>query len=276
MESKLLNKLNYLNNVNLYLFSYLDAYGWAMCIINLLPSSASDQLEQLEIFLNKDPIQRPTFETALNLKLFDYNKLVSSMAQSFSSLSASSIKSSFDPYQIASLDDLELNYLNLVDHLAGLSDECLANEKLIDFLLSPLMFFSDKVRKTIFPSLLIPKDVSSSSIIDSFYSYSLNLSKETNCKLKPFLSLNNYKAFIIPRVLTLFSIHSTQIRIGLLEFFPFYAPHINDNDTLKVSYYTNIIFNLKLSKKYTIFFSVCKINNFCLNLYLSSNFYRNS
>jgi hypothetical protein len=138
------------------------------------------------------------------------------------------------------------------------------------------MFFSDKVRKTIFPSLLIPKDVSSSSIIDSFYSYSLNLSKETNCKLKPFLSLNNYKAFIIPRVLTLFSIHSTQIRIGLLEFFPFYAPHINDNDTLKVSNYTNIIFNLKLSKKYTIFFSVCKINNFSLNLYLSSNFYRNS
>ena len=214
-----------------------------MCIINLLPSSASDQLEQLELFLNKDPAQRPTFQRALNLKLFDYNKLASSMAQSFSSLSASSIKSSFDPYQITSLDDLELGYSNLVEHLAGLNDECLVNEKLIDFLLSPLMFFSDKVRKNIFPSILIPKDVSSSSLIDSFYSYSLNLNKDNTSKLKPFLTLNNYKAFVIPRVLTLFSIHSTQIRIGLLEFFPFYAPHINDNDTLMVSNFTYFFIN---------------------------------
>ena len=221
----------------------IDAYGWAMCIINLLPSSASDPFEQLETFLSKEPSQRPTFHAALNLKLFDYNKQTLSTTQSSSNSCVTAVKPSFDPYQITSLDDLETNYSQLVDYLASLTDECLVNEKLIDFLLSPLMFFSNKVRKNIFPSLFIPKDVSSSPIIDSFYSYSLNLSKETTAKLKPFLSLNNYKAFIIPRVLSLFSIHSTQIRLGLLEFFPFYAPHINDNDTLKVCNTTFLYFN---------------------------------
>lgn len=211
----------------------IDAYGWAMCILNILPND-SNGLEQLELFLSKDPVQRPDFQHALNLKIFDFNK------------PASISRKSFNPYTIFNLDDLEVNFNNLIDYLSSLPGDEFANEKLIDFLLSPFMFFSQKVKQQIFPSLFIPNDVASHSLIDNFYFYSLNKQKQIDdLVLKPFLNLNNYKAFVIPRVLTLFSMRSTHIRLVLLEYFPFYVTQINDNDTLRYEVLPELLAGLK-------------------------------
>ena len=51
--------------------------------------------------------------------------------------------------------------------------------------------------------------------------------------LEPFMDLDKYKAFVLPRIINLFSMHSTQIRLVLLEYFPFYITLVNDSDTLR-------------------------------------------
>lgn len=217
----------------------IDSYGWGMFILNVLtPDGNNSELGDLENFLNKDPRLRPPFSEALNLKLFELNKPSNDK-------SILSKTSTFDPFQIRNLDELEANYEDLMNYLVNLN-ETLINENLIDLLLSPFMFFSLKVRKQIFPSLFIPKNEASNSVIDDFYYYSIGLNKEREkLKLKPFLTVNNYKAFVIPKLLVLFSIHSTQIRLGLLEFFPFYVQLINDNDTLKYEILPELLVGLK-------------------------------
>jgi SCY1-like protein 3 len=217
----------------------IDSYGWGMFILNVLtPDGSNSELGDLENFLNKDPRLRPTFSEALNLKLFELNKPSNDK-------SILSKTSTFDPFQIRNLDELEANYEDLMNYLVNLN-ETLINENLINLLLSPFMFFSLKVRKQIFPSLFIPKNEASNSVINDFYYYSIGLNKEREkLKLKSFLTVNNYKAFVIPKLLVLFSIHSTQIRLGLLEFFPFYVQLINDNDTLKYEILPELLVGLK-------------------------------
>jgi hypothetical protein len=187
----------------------------------------------------------------------------------------------FDPFKIDNLDALEANWSKLVNYLMNLTQsestssssstatspaktaaapgllsqkktrEHLLNEKLVDLLLSPFMFFSEKVTKNIFPSVFIPKGelrINNKRSFDYLKNFMLSngsdavaatataaANENTNGHrhLEPFMDLSKYKVFVLPRILNLFSMHSTQIRLVLLEYFPFYITLVNDLDTLK-------------------------------------------
>lgn len=224
-----------------------------------------ESLRDLELYLNKDPKLRPSMNEALNLKLFELyrdsstsnssNLSENNTNDSSADLKDLSNQSNFDPFKLTNLDDLENNLTKLVDYLSELVKNeketkkpnkilpnLQLNEKLIDFLLSPFMFFSPNVTKQIFPSLFIPKEE-----YTKFKNNSLNMIYYHNCLnnsniyheendvniLKPFIDLDKYKAIVLPRILNLFSMRSMQIRIVLLEYFPFYIQYINDFDTLR-------------------------------------------
>lgn len=233
------------------------------------------RIEQIEPFLDKDGAKRPTMRTALTLNLFElYSNNDNTSRQ----------HESFDPFKLQSLDDLESNFAQLVEYLDRLiknennfltvgpnnahvknktklsnsrsQQMMLVNEKLIDFLLKPFMFFSAKVKQIIFPSIFVPKEeyVKNNKNFNCwpFMGGFRNLSGDAAQSigdyplLEPFLDLNKYKALVLPRILDLFCMHSIQIRTVLLEYFPYYIWHINDKDTLKyeilpeVSYFTNV------------------------------------
>lgn len=190
----------------------------------------------------------------------------------------------YELYKLDSLSDLEKNVSKLVDYLKALiiknndsydgqtnkkkklendglkaikTNSIQVNEKLIDFLLSPLMFFSSNIREKIFPCVFIPKEelnlIKNGTKMDKtkfnlnhfYFSYVNKKLNQNKAKtgmdvddgekqgLEPFIDLDKYKAFVLPRVLNLFSMHSTQIRLVLLEYFPFYVMYINDPDTLR-------------------------------------------
>lgn len=277
----------------------IDSYGWAMLLIQLLPSYHSENhdksiedirstnsssniidnlhenedycLEQLENYLNKDPMRRPSLKSALNLSLFD---LCKDMSLSESSSSLPNLTNNhlnednsliFDPFKMENLNELEQNTSKLVDYLNNLirnetelkklkkkSTNLFLNEKLIDFLLKPIMFFSGKIKTSVFPSVFIPKeefnknlnksDFRNKFFINQFHFLENNQKtdnsdtideNEKSIFLSPFIDLDKYKAFVLPRILSLFSMRSTQIRLVLLEYFPFYISLINDQDTLK-------------------------------------------
>jgi hypothetical protein len=263
----------------------IDAYGWAMLISSLLggagrggvhkcpngnvsqdeklstnsttniiddddDESQSDlKLDQLVDYLSKDPAKRPTIREALSCNLFELYRVDNHET------------SSFDPFRIENLNDLESQFSQLEDYLseliknensgksqASLKKSCrpphqilFVNEKLIEFLLKPFMFYSTGVKKLIFPNILIPKE----EYLNEQQRVAFNLRRlrasdaddnDDNShvpKLEPFLDLNKYKALVLPRVLNLFAMHSTQIRIVLLEYFPFYISYVNDKETLK-------------------------------------------
>jgi serine/threonine protein kinase len=237
-----------------------------------------ESLKDLELYLNKDPQQRPNMNEALNLKLFDLYRDSSTNNSSYLSEnntndSSSDIKdisnqSNFDPFKLNNLDDLENNLTKLIEHLneivkseketkksAKALPNLQLNEKLIDFLLSPFMFFSTNVTRQIFPSLFIPKEeykkFKNNSLNMIYYHNCLNNSslyqeENSNNILKPFIDLDKYKAIVLPRILNLFSMRSMQIRIVLLEYFPFYIQYINDFDTLKYEILPEVI-NLRIT-----------------------------
>ena len=239
----------------------IDAYAWAMTILNILPSNKKvksfktffgnelnkdedeaqrdiynqrTSYEQLERFLNKDPIQRPTLKDALDIQIFDIYK---------DSTDVNSIESEL--FKIENLNDLDANFTKLINYL---TQKQLVKEKLIDVLLKPFMFFSPKVREQIFPFIFIPKQYFCMEKpmfqqgVDSFY-YSIyqnfldnkisHSAKKTKETIEPFIEISKYKTFVIPRILNLMSMHSTQIRLVLLEYFPFYVNEIDDVDTLQ-------------------------------------------
>ncbi len=229
-------------------------------------------LEELEKFLNKDPAMRPTLSYALNMSLFElYNNSASnSMNSSFNEHvgnnnfnESAGETNHFDPFRINDLEKLEKEWPRLVSYLTSLTQsesinessptkssikkvrDHVLNEKLIDFLLSPFMFFSEKVSKFIFPSVFIPKgelNMNNKSRFDYLKMFMLSNtnqavlateSDENRIHLEPFMDTEKYKVFVLPRILNLFSMHSIQIRLVLLEYFPFYITLVNDVDTLK-------------------------------------------
>jgi hypothetical protein len=66
-----------------------------------------------------------------------------------------------------------------------------------------------------------------------------------HCSLEPFIDLDKYKAFVLPRILNLFSMHIAPVRLVLLEYFPFYIYLINDTDTLKYELLPELLLGLK-------------------------------
>ena len=52
-------------------------------------------------------------------------------------------------------------------------------------------------------------------------------------RLRPFIDAHKYKAFVLPRILHLFTMHITPIRIMLLQYFPFYIDLIDDKYMLE-------------------------------------------
>lgn len=242
-------------------------------IIENLYQNEENSLDQLEIFLSKDPSQRPTLKSALNLSIFDLCKdltLNNSVQSGVNEFNEEELNSSnqetctiFDPFKLNNLNDLDQHWYKLVEYLGNLtssenefkksnkkkSNNFVINEKLIDFLLSPHMFFSDKIKEHIFPSVFIPKEeFSNSSSVNQFYLFKNYFSSkfpekinESSEQLKPFIDLDKYKAFVLPRILNLFSMHSVQIRLVLLDYFPFYISLINDQDTLKYEILPEVI-----------------------------------
>ena len=176
--------------------------------------------------------RRPTLQDALEIHIFDlYNTNINSIESEL--------------FKIENLNDLDANFPQIINYLA---EKQLVNEKLIDFLLKPFMFFSPKVREQIFPFLFIPKQyfcmekTMFQQSVDSFYysiyqnflknkiSHSAYKTKDT---IEPFIEMSKYRTFVIPRILNLMTMHSTQIRLVLLEYFPFYVNEIDDVDTLQ-------------------------------------------
>ena len=269
----------------------IDAYGWAMLVINLLPTNnqpkglynnsysaidhtldgldSGEYVDQLELFLSKDPSLRPTLKFALGMRLFSgmTNNLTDNSIDSRSNDKESQDNSDqFDIFKISNLDELDENFNALTDFLGESiqnekkkrkSSNPFINEKLIDFFLSPFMFFSSQFRAKILPSILIPREnlsetknfkFNANNFYFLFYKNFLKNEQKINIDLKnggkeddenmswvpePFLDSDKYKAFVLPRILNLFSIHSAQIRIGILQYFPFYVSQINDMDTLQ-------------------------------------------
>lgn len=215
--------------------------------------------------MSKDPTKRPSLTTALCLGIFELHK---------------NISFGFDPFSIENLSDVDANWPKLIDYLNELSRSeatgataaaaassrksttlkkssgekqqppCLlmVNEKLIDVLLKPFMFFSARVREVIFPGIFIPREDSERRLVGNLdhlsylrerYEKSGGVGgsggggKSEGARLEPFLDVDKYKAFVLPRILSLFSMRSTQIRIVLLQYFPFYVSYITDLDTLK-------------------------------------------
>ncbi len=222
-----------------------------------------DSLDELEVYLHKDASVRPRLSNALNLKLFNLYKnfsqsetsLKESHVVTFQSLALTSNKeenrkNEFDPFKLNNLNDIEENWAQLADYMQNITSKnmqkkcSLINEKLIDFLLTPFMFFSPKMCKLLLPSVLIPKNsqVSQSSLnLTSLTDEDSDLLRK---QFEPFIELDKYKAFVIPRILNLFTIHSSQIRLVLLKYFPYYVHHINDTDTLKYEILPEVIYFL--------------------------------
>lgn len=245
----------------------IDAYGWALTILNLLPNNKVKSFktffgddatnekefinsnEQLEFYLSSNPTERPTLKSALDIKLFDLYKYNSD---------TTSIESQL--FRIDNLEDLETNFSKLLDYLSELKPSSV-NEKLIDFLLAPFMFFSARIQKEVFPLLFIPKELYVGeenfqakidfknfyfSIYQNFTGGKCMHNEMTmGVSIEPFMDLNKYKTFVIPRILNLITMHSTQIRLVLLEYFPFYISHINDNDSLLYEILPELLLGLK-------------------------------
>lgn len=250
----------------------IDAYGWALTILNILPNNqfksfksffgddpspinhsnndeASNSNEQLELYLSTDPRERPSLSSALEIKLFDLYKTNTDENSSEAQL-----------FKIDNLEDLEKNFTKLMEYLEHV-EPSMVNEKLIDFLLAPFMFFSERVRKQIFPLLFIPKEFyigeeNFQSKIDfkNFYFSIFQKFVGDKCienemtmgiSIEPFMDLVKYKTFVIPRVLNLMTMHSTQIRLVLLEYFPFYISYVNDNESLHYEILPELLLGLK-------------------------------
>ncbi len=147
------NQSNDLNKIYKLAPHSIDAYGWAMTVLSILPNSSinkneknsfrtffgehndlvtnpvvekldtdlpslefkfDNSFEQLELYLNKEPTERPTLKSALNIKLFDLYKIDDFFDES-------SIE--FELFQIDNLEDLELNYEKLIEYLMRLNKE---------------------------------------------------------------------------------------------------------------------------------------------------------
>lgn len=205
--------------------------------------------EQLELYLSSDPAERPSLKKALDIKLFSSYKTNEDENSTESQL-----------FKIDNLEDLEKNFTMLLNYCANLAAPSV-NEKLIDFLLTPFMFFSERMRKEIFPMLFIPKEVyvgeenfqSKLDFTNFYFSVYQNYmtgkcmhnEMTMGISIEPFMDLNKYKTFVIPRVLNLLTMHSTQIRLVLLEYFPFYIGHINDNQSLHYEILPELLVGLK-------------------------------
>ncbi len=247
-----------------YSFEHKESSASTANIMNDQEDDDKYCMEELEKFLNKDPMQRPTLIYALNLNLFDVytsngnmntsNSIANSLNSSVhefveNSSSVNPENDTFDPLKIDDLTQLEYNWPKLMAYLKNATQNnanILLNERLIDFLLSTFMFFSDKARRFIFPSIFIPKENRFSvnnnnnnntrinlNYLKTFFLANENDLKDENMVLEPFISVDKYKAFVLPKILNLFSMRSSQIRIVLLEYFPFYITLVNDFDTLK-------------------------------------------
>jgi len=212
-----------------------------------------DSLDELEVYLDKNPSIRPRLSHALNVKLFNMYKNFSQSEETsvkearsltFKSLALSANKeeeqkSEFDPFKLNNLNDIESNWKQLADYMQNITcksmqkKHTLINEKLIDFLLTPFMFFSPKMCQLLLPSVLTPKNTKNSQLNLNLTCLRDDDQDQLFKQFEPFIELDKYKAFVIPRILNLFSMHSSQIRLVLLKCFPFYVHHINDMDTLK-------------------------------------------
>jgi len=248
----------------------IDAYGWALTILNLLPNSnqiksfktffgdesntasrVNDQ-QQLEFYLSTEPTERPTLQCALKIKLFDMYR-----TNPDTSLDSSVLTHLLT---IDNLEDLEKNVDKLVEYLSQLSPD-MVNEKLVELLLEPFMFFSERVRKEVLPLVLIPKEIYvgeedfRSRIDFSNFYYSvytdfvggkcMRNEMTMGVSIAPFMDMSKYKTFVIPRVLGLMSMHSVQIRLVLLEYFPFYVGLINDDESLRYEVLPEMLLGLK-------------------------------
>ena len=217
------------------------------------------------MYLSTDPRERPSLSSALEIKLFDLYKTNTDENSSEAQL-----------FKIDNLEDLEKNFTKLMEYLEHV-EPSMVNEKLIDFLLAPFMFFSERVRKQIFPLLFIPKEFyigeeNFQSKIDfkNFYFSIFQKFVGDKCienemtmgiSIEPFMDLVKYKTFVIPRVLNLMTMHSTQIRLVLLEYFPFYISYVNDNESLHYEILPEVIwtFYIYIFKKIWINYIFLKL-----------------
>lgn len=262
-EEELIAKAMSKSDLNSILKSHphcLDSYAWAMLVIKMLYTGKKfgsntniiddeDEDCSLEDYLSNDPKKRPSIKAAIELQCFDVCKNLSCAA------AAADSQDKFDPLKIQNLNDLELNFDNLTEYLADLCKmeaklrKKVLNENLIDFLVSPIMFFSARVREKVIPIVLIPSQIQENEMVSGFCSNKYwNLKKELKSdkiSLQPLIDADRYKAFVLPRILNLFTMRSVQIRVVLLEFFPFYVQLINDTDTLKYEILPELLIGLK-------------------------------
>ena len=234
----------------------LDSYAWAMLVVKMLYTDNKlgsntniiddeDEDCSLEDYLSNDPKKRPSIKSAIELQCFDVCK----------NFNCANSQDKFDPLKIQNLNDLESNFNNFREYLADICKmetklrKKMLNENLIDFLMSPIMFFSSRVREKILPIVLIPSKTNDNEMVSGFnsknkWNFKIDQKNEELC-LEPLIDSDRYKAFVLPRILSLFTMRSVQIRVVLLEYFPFYVQLINDTDTLKYEILPELLIGLK-------------------------------
>ena len=221
-------------------FNYtLDVYSWAIMFNELLllsssnggPSRINDENDCLYLknCLDTNPIKRPRIDAALDLSLFKTSKLVTSSNQN----DQNKDRMQLIDEQLKLISEFNSNEKfnqenecidKLVAYIRELSDkldkneqnyEFLVNENFVNFLLQPFMFFSETIRKTILPSILIPKTITNGKITSSF------------------INENKYTAYVLPHILSLFLLKILNVRLVLLDYFQYFIYFIKNNDTLR-------------------------------------------
>jgi serine/threonine protein kinase len=208
----------------------LDVYSWAIMFNELLSRRIIDENDcsYLKNCLDSNPTRRPRIDSALNLNLFKSSKLITSNQneknQEQMQLIDEQLKliAEFNSNEKFNQENESID--KLVVYIRDLSDkldhneqnyEFLVNENFINFLLQPIMFFSEKIRQNILPSILIPKTA-------------------TNGKMScSFINENKYTAYVVPHILNLFLLKILNVRLVLLDYFHYFIYFIKNNDALR-------------------------------------------
>ena len=204
----------------------IDAYCWALMLSNMLSSCAGELNgdANFEKFLSLDPTERPQMSVALTLSMFKPSRSDNTAEKSRNLFTLSNL---FRFKSDTEIDAFLQQVVNEFFELIASGNDEFIDEKMIEFLLSPYMFFFDRMREQVLPLILTPK-----SHVATKVGKNLTLTQSASAA-KIFIGDEKYKTYVLPRVLNLFRMRSFVIRATLLEYFHAYLPFIQNLDALR-------------------------------------------
>ena len=224
----------------------IDVYSWALMFNELLNShnyvnnenNDSNDYKYLKECLDTSPQNRPKIDAALDMNFFKSSKLLTTNNNSSNTIVEQQNKERTNllDEQLAFINEFNANekynqkdneytdkLINYIKDLTAKLErneqayEYLVNENFINFILQPFMFFSEKIRRVVLPTILTPKFAN-------------------NCNdmaIRPFINENKYTAYVLPHILSLFLLKILNIRLVLLDYFKYFVYFIKNNDTLR-------------------------------------------